>query len=254
MQTQTKISKIDVKSMFNSNFIQKSSVSFKQPFGKNIASLFAKMPNPASLKQSYDSACLHTPQPKVTGDTNTMSTSSTNVFEKRPIVTPTSTRTMKKNLISVPNSKIIFFKLSNTNFPRLSSCQKTVKCKANSISFPINTMQCKKTVDSTSSKNSVSDTSKFQSFPIFLYNLDNKDKSLPLLFSTTSKAFQRKKAGVQVSNDNGQKNKSNSCEKKDYVVFTKPSSDMSLNFFIESILKGKRNVGTYKKIHFSKHY
>ena len=45
-------------------------------------------------------------------------------------------------------------------------------------------MQCNKAVDSTSSKNSVSDTSKFQSFPISLYNLDNKDKSLPLPVST----------------------------------------------------------------------
>ena len=34
LQTQTKKCKIDVKSMFNSNFIQKSSVSFKQPIGK----------------------------------------------------------------------------------------------------------------------------------------------------------------------------------------------------------------------------
>ena len=50
-------------------------------------------------------------------------------------------------------------------------------------------MQCNKVVDSTSSKNSVSDTSKFQSFPISLCNVDSKDKSLPLLLSTTSKAF-----------------------------------------------------------------
>ena len=62
LQTQTKKSKNDVKSMFNSNFFQKSSVSFKQPIGKNIASFFTKMPHPASLKQSYDSACSHTPQ------------------------------------------------------------------------------------------------------------------------------------------------------------------------------------------------
>ena len=87
-------------------------------------------------------------------------------------------------------------------------------------------MQCNKAVDSISSKNSVSDTSKFQPFPISLDNLDNKDKSLRLLLSTTSKAFQRKETGAQVSNDNGQKNKSNSCEKKEYVVFTKSSSDM----------------------------
>ena len=57
-------------------------------------------------------------------------------------------------------------------------------------------MQCNKAVDSTSSKNSVSDTSKFQSFPITLYNVDNKDKSLTLLLSTTSKAFQCKETGV----------------------------------------------------------
>ena len=36
-------------------------------------------------------------------------------------------------------------------------------------------MQCNKAVDSTSNKNSVSDTSKFQSFAMFLYNVDNKD-------------------------------------------------------------------------------
>ena len=42
-------------------------------------------------------------------------------------------------------------------------------------------MQCNKVVDSTSIKTSVSDTSKFQSLPISLYNVDNKDKSLPLL-------------------------------------------------------------------------
>ena len=69
-----------------------------------------------------------------------MSTSSGNDLGKRPIVTPTSTKTLKKNLISVPNSKITFFKLSNSNSPLLSSCQKTVKCKIKSISFPINTM------------------------------------------------------------------------------------------------------------------
>ena len=67
-------------------------------------------------------------------------------------------------------------------------------------------MQCDKAVDSTSSKNSVSDTSKFQSFPISLYNVDNKDKSLPLLLSTTSEAFHCKETGVQVSTDNRQKN------------------------------------------------
>ena len=112
-------------------------------------------------------------------------------------------------------------------------------------------MQCNKAVESTSSNNSVSDTSKFESFPISLYNVDdNKDKSLPLLFSTTSKAFHCKETGVQVSSDNVQKNKSNSCEKKDSVVFTKPSSDMLSNVFIESILKGKRDVSTYKKFIF----
>ena len=156
----------------------------------------------------------------------------------------------KKNLISVPNSKINSFKLSNTNSPLLSSCQKTLKCKANSIYFPINTMQCNKAVDSTSTKNSVSDTNKFQSFPISLYNVDNKDKSLLLFLSTTSKAFQCKETGALVSTDNGQKNKLNSCKKKDSVVFTKPSWDMPSNFFIESILKGKRDVSTYKKFIF----
>ena len=115
-------------------------------------------------------------------------------------------------------------------------------------------MQCNKDVDCTSSKKSVSEGSKFQSLPISLFNVDNKDKSLPLLLSTTSKVFQCKETGVQVSTDNGQKNKSNSCEKKDSVVFTKPSSDMPSNFFIELILKGKRDVSTYKKIIFSKHY
>ena len=181
------------------------------------------MPHPVSLKQSYDSACSRTPQQIVTGNANTMSTPSTNIFGKRPVVTPTSTRTLKKNLISVPNSKINSFKLSNTNSRLLSSCQKTLKCKANSIYFPINTMQCNKAVDSTSTKNSVSDTSKFQSFPISLYNVDNKDKSLLLFLSTTSKAFQCKETGALVSTDNGQKNKLNSCKKKDSVVFTKPS-------------------------------
>ena len=84
-------------------------------------------------------------------------------------------------------------------------------------------MQCNKAVDSTSSKNSASETSKFQSLPISLYNVDNKDKSLSLLLSTTAKAFQYKETVVQVSTDNVQKNMSNSCEKKDSVVFTKPS-------------------------------
>ena len=107
---------------------------------KKIARFFTKMPHPVPLEQSYDSACSHTPQQIVTGNTNTMSTSPTNVFGKRPIVTPTSTRTLKKNLISVPNSKIKFLKLSNTHSPLLSSCQKTVKCKANSIFFLVHNM------------------------------------------------------------------------------------------------------------------
>ena len=88
-------------------------------------------------------------------------------------------------------------------------------------------MQCNKALNSTSSKNSVSDTSKYQSFPMSFYNVDNKDKSLPLLLSATSKAFHCKETGVQVSTDNSQNNKSNSCEKKDSVVFTKPSSYMT---------------------------
>ena len=64
-------------------------------------------------------------------------------------------------------------------------------------------MQGNKASDSTSSNNSVFDTIKFQFFPISLYNVDNKDKSLALLLSTTSKAFQCKETGVQVSTDNG---------------------------------------------------
>ena len=94
-------------------------------------------------------------------------------------------------------------------------------------------MYCNKAVDSTSCKNSVSDTSKFQSFPISLNNVDNKDKSLLLLLSTTSKAFQCKETGIHVSTDIGQKNKSSSCEKKDSVIFTKPSSDMPSKFFFD---------------------
>ena len=69
-----------------------------------------------------------------------------------------------------------------------------------------------------------------------------------MLLSTNSKAFHCKETVVQVSTDNGQKNKSNSCVKKDSIVFTKPSSDMPSNFFNESILKGKRDVSTYKFI------
>ena len=93
-------------------------------------------------------------------------------------------------------------------------------------------MQCNEAVDSTSSKNSASDTSKFQSFPISLYNVDNKDKYFSLCLSTTAKAFQCKETGVQVSTNNGRKGKSNSFEKKDAVVFTKPSSEtFSLNLY-----------------------
>ena len=117
-------------------------------------------------QQSYDSACSDTPQQIVTGSTNTMSTSSTNVFGKRPIVTPTSNRTLKKKSNKCSKVKGNFF--LNCQIPTVLFYQavKTVKCKANSISFPINTMQCNKAVDATSSKNSVSDTSKFQSFTI----------------------------------------------------------------------------------------
>ena len=87
--------------------------------------------HPVSLKQRYDAACSHTPQQIVICNKYTMYALPTNV----------------------PNSKINFFKSPNTNSPLLSSCQKTVK-----------TMPCNKTIYSTSSKNSVSDTSKFQSF------------------------------------------------------------------------------------------
>ena len=75
-------------------------------------------------------------------------------------------------------------------------------------------MQCNKAVD----------IRKFQSFAISLYNVDDQDKPLPLLLSTTSKAFHCKETGVQVSTDNDQKNKLNSSEEKDFVVFTKSSS------------------------------
>ena len=60
--------------------------------------------------------------------------------------------------------------------------------------------------------------------------------------SATSKEFQWKEIGTYVSTDNGRKNKSNFCEKKSHVVFTKPSSDMPSNFCIESILNRKRDV------------
>ena len=72
----------------------------------------------------------------------------------------------------------IIFTSTNTNSPLLSSCHKKVKCKAISISFSINTIQYNEAVNSTSSKNSLSDTSKFQSFLKYLYNVDNKNKSL----------------------------------------------------------------------------
>ena len=57
-------------------------------------------------------------------------------------------------------------------------------------------MECYKTVDPTSSMNSVSDTMKFESFPISLCNEDNKDKSLSLSIFTTSKEFQGKETDV----------------------------------------------------------
>ena len=70
-------------------------------------------------------------------------------------------------------------------------------------------IQCNKAVDFTSSKNSISDTTKFYSIAMSLYNVDNKDKSLTLPLSATSKASQCKGTGVQVSTDNGRKSKSN---------------------------------------------
>ena len=108
---------------------------------------------------------------------------------------------------------------------------------------------CSKAVESTSSTNFASDTSKFQPLRISLY-VYNKDKSLPLLLSTASKAFQCKETGAQVSPDNCRKSKWNSCEEKDYVVFAELSSDMPSNSFIESILNGKRDVSTYKNSFF----
>ena len=57
--------------MLNSNFSRKSSLSFKQPSGKNIASFFTKMLNPVYLELSYDSACSYTPQQILTCNTNT---------------------------------------------------------------------------------------------------------------------------------------------------------------------------------------
>ena len=54
-------------------------------------------------------------------------------------------------------------------------------------------MLCNKDVDFTIPKNSVSDTGKFQSFPISSYNVDNIDKSLSLSLFAALKAFQYKK-------------------------------------------------------------
>ena len=93
-------------------------------------------------------------------------------------------------------------------------------------------MQCNKAVES--SKNVVSDTSKFQSFFISLCNLDNEVKSLILSLSANLKAFQCKETGVQVSTDNGWKIKSNSCEKKDGCFY---QTFIRYDFFIESICK-----------------
>ena len=135
------------------------------------------------------------------------------LLQKRPIVTPTSIRTLKKfNWRS--KFKDNFFKIVPYQFFSLIKLSENSKCKANSIYFLINTIQCNKDVDSTSSKNSLSDANKFQSIAISLYNVDSKDKFLPLPLSTTSKVFQCKETGVHVSKDNGLKSKSNSCEKK----------------------------------------
>ena len=75
---------------------------------------------------------------------------------------------------------------------------------------------------------------------------DDKDKLLPLVLSATSKAFHCKETSVHVNTDNSQKCKWNFCEKKDSIVFTKPSSDMSLESFIEYRVNGKRNLSSYK--------
>ena len=71
-----------------------------------------------------------------------------------------------------------------------------------------------------------------------------------MLLSTTLKVFWCKETGDHVSTDNGQKNKTNSCEKKESVVFTTLSSDMYSNLIIASIVKGKRDVSAYKKFIF----
>ena len=99
MQSESKKMKIDVKSMFHSNFTQKSSICLKQSIGKNIARFSTKMSHPVSSKQSYDSACLHTTQQIVTCNTNTMSTSLANVFGRRAVDPPTFSRTLKKQKI-----------------------------------------------------------------------------------------------------------------------------------------------------------
>ena len=96
LQSESKKRKIDVKSMFHSNFTQKSSICLKQPIGKNIARFSTKMSHPVSSKQSYDSACSHTPQQIVTCNTNSMSTSLANVFGKRAVDPPSFSRTLKK--------------------------------------------------------------------------------------------------------------------------------------------------------------
>ena len=99
MQSESKKMKIDVKSMFHSNFTKKSSICLKQSIGKNIARFSTKMSHPVSSKQSYDSACLHTTQQIVTRNTNTMSTSLANVFGRRAVDPPTFSRTLKKQKI-----------------------------------------------------------------------------------------------------------------------------------------------------------
>ena len=80
-------------------------------------------------------------------------------------------------------------------------------------------MQSNKAVELTSCKNFVSATGKFQSCPVSLYNVDNKDKSLPLLLSATSKACHYKGTGVQAITDNGLVSKSSSSEKKSIPWF-----------------------------------
>ena len=115
-------------------------------------------------------------------------------------------------------------------------------------------MQCNKAVDFTSSENSVSNTSKLQSFPISLYNVDNRDKPLPLPLSTTSKAFQCKETGVQESTDNGRKSKSNSSEKRDLLFLPDLHQICLQTFSLNPILNGKTDVSANKKIYFSKYY